>query len=149
METAHRKLKIKLLATRNTLLQNTIDHSKYITKTLQLEKYKFDFRSGYCDLNEMFCWSSAGQPLGSDAGQFKHYNNFRDRNTTTIQKKRDIFANWYKGNNPKDSIVRDLEYHDIFSAQRQNIAIAVDGHRRMWYVVDQSIHKCVSATGDT
>ena len=49
METAHRKLKIKLLATRNTLLQNTIDHSKYITKTLQLEKYKFDFRSDYCD----------------------------------------------------------------------------------------------------
>ena len=68
METAHRKLKIKLLATRNTLLQNTIDHSKYITKTLQLEKYKFDFRSDYCDLNEIFCWSSTGQPLGSDAG---------------------------------------------------------------------------------
>ena len=49
METAHRKLKIKLVATRNTLLQNTINHSKYLTIKLQLEKYKFDFRSDYCD----------------------------------------------------------------------------------------------------
>ena len=48
METAHRKLKIELLATRNTLLQNTINHSKYITITFQLEKYKFDFRSDHC-----------------------------------------------------------------------------------------------------
>ena len=87
--------------------------------------------------------------MRSDAGWFKHYNNFLDRITTTIQKKREIFANWYKGNNPKDSIVRDREYHDMFSAQRQNIAIAVDGHRGMWYVVDQYIHPCISATGDT
>ena len=67
----------------------------------------------------------------------------------TIQKKREIFTNRYKRNNPKDSIVRDLEYHDMFSAQRQNIAIAVDGHLGTWYVVDQSIHPCISATGDT
>ena len=49
METAHRKLKIKLLATRNTLLRNTANHSKYITKILQLEKDKFGFRTDYCD----------------------------------------------------------------------------------------------------
>ena len=64
-------------------------------------------------------------------------------------KKREIFANCYKGNNPKDSIVRDLEYHDMFSAQRQNIAITLDCHRGMWYVVDQSVHPCIPATGDT
>ena len=67
----------------------------------------------------------------------------------TIKKKREIFANWYKGNKPKDVIVRDLEYHDVFSMQKQNIAIASDVHRSMWYVVDQSIHPCISATGDT
>ena len=67
----------------------------------------------------------------------------------TIQKKREIFANWYKGNNPEDVIVRDLEYYDVFSTQKQNIAIAADGHRSMWYVVDQSIHPCISATEDT
>ena len=49
METAHRKLKIKLLATRNTLLRNTANYSKYITKILQLEKDKFGFRTDYCD----------------------------------------------------------------------------------------------------
>ena len=49
METAYKKLKIKLLATRNTLLRNTTKHSRYITKILQLEKDKFGFRSNYCD----------------------------------------------------------------------------------------------------
>ena len=97
----------------------------------------------------MRCCQVQGQPLANDTGQFKHYNNFLDRITTTIQKKREIFANWYKGNNPQDTTVRNLDYDDMFSAQRQNIAIPVDGHRNMWYVVDQSIHPSISATGDT
>ena len=77
------------------------------------------------------------------------FNNFLDRITMTTQKKREIFENWYKGNNPEDVIVRHLGYHDVFSMQKQNIAIAADGQRSMWYVVDQSTHPFISATGGT
>ena len=52
-----------------------------------------------------------------------------------------------KGKNPKDAIVHDIEYHDMFSAQRRT-AIAVDDHSDMWYVADQPIHPCKLATED-
>ena len=97
---------IKRLTTRNTLLRNTINHSIYITKTLQLENGKLYFRSD-CDQNKIFCLSSAGQLLGSDTAQLKYCNNFLERFTMK------------KGKNPKDVIVNDIKYHDMFSVQRQ------------------------------
>ena len=73
-----------------------------------MENDKLDFRSDYFDQNKiLLCRSSPGQLLGSDTGQLKYCNNFLGRFTMK------------KGKNPKDAIVHDIEYHDMFSAQRR------------------------------
>ena len=73
-----------------------------------MENDKLDFRFDYFDQNKiLLCRSSPEQLLGSDTGQLKYYNNFLGRFTMK------------KGKNPKDAIVHNIEYHDLFSAQRR------------------------------
>ena len=73
-----------------------------------MEDDKLDCISDYFDQNKMLlCRSSPGQLLGSETGQLEYCNKFLDRFTMK------------NGKNPKDAIVHDIEYHDMFSAQRR------------------------------